>query len=135
MTYSWVQQFVARTFPDPEPELQCVRIYRAVIGLVVSAALLSTTVVGELARFTNLPEEIVSLISANMRHSYLWTAGAYDCSEWLKPDGKLNPDGLLEHVEIAFGEMTAADAEYPPDSMHVYNMFVTKMDEDSGFLS
>jgi hypothetical protein len=95
LDFVWVKQFVCETLSDPEPRAQCVRIYRSVTSIVVSAALLNTTSVEALSRFTSINASLIRAIAWNLRNSKLWTTSTYDYSEWLSMEGELNQEMLL----------------------------------------
>ena len=52
LTFASVEQFIETRFPDPEPDILCVRAYRAVAGVLLSAALLQTVKPSKLHQFT-----------------------------------------------------------------------------------
>jgi hypothetical protein len=119
LNFLWVQGFIANKFPDPEPELVSVRAYRAVAGVLYSAALLGTVGVPELARFTGLHPACIAAISWNMHNSHLWTPAGYDSSGWLSREGEINEVEFLEHVDVACGHMWCEAADRMGEAINV----------------
>jgi len=132
LNFAWVKEFVQKRLPDPEPGAQCVRIFRAVTGILVSAALLDTTSVAELSRFTSIHPKLIEAVASNMRNNKLWNASTYDYSEWLSTEGELKERMLLEHVDIAFGDTWVCDAS-TDESLKVFQMFAD-MEDAAGTL-
>jgi len=122
LTFAWISAVVADLFPDPEPENGYVRIFRAVVAVVMSAALLESTSVSTLSNFTGLSSTGVGAVAWNMRNSRLWKKDHYDAGDWLLPSGVIVQRELEEHVSIALGETHSTDAE-TMDSKDVYAAF------------
>ena len=110
-------------FPDPEPELLCVRAYRAVASVLLSAAVLQTVEPRKLHQFTGYHSAFIASIAWNMRNSKLWTATGYDTSRWLSASGEINDLLLLEEVEVAWGTGWGTDAEFPHDAIDIYQVY------------
>jgi hypothetical protein len=123
-TYTWVEHLIESIFPDPEPDLECVRAWRAVSGVLMSAALLDTTFPETLAKFTGLDVGFVVSISWNMQNNHLWSRDEYDHSAWLSQTGTFDRTQLEEHVSIAFGDSWCAAAQEPDYSVNVYRVFI-----------
>jgi hypothetical protein len=122
LSFAWVQGFIANNFPDPEPEALCVRVYRAVAGVLFSATLLGTSA-PELARFTGLHPEFIAAISWNMHNNHLWTRAGYDSSAWLSPEGTVNKAFFEEHVFIAWGDTWCDDANEMGKAIDAYDAY------------
>jgi len=73
LRFEWIEEFIAERFPDPEPELFCVRAYWAVDCLLFSAALLGTTEPTRLQRFTGYHPGFIAAVAWNMQGNRLWT--------------------------------------------------------------
>jgi hypothetical protein len=123
LNFIWVQGFIANKFPDPGPELVSVRAYRAVAGVLFSAALLGTAAVPELARFTGLHPAFIAAISWNMHNSRLWTPAGYDSSGWLSREGEMNVVEFLEHVGVAWGDMWCEAADRMGEAIDVCDAY------------
>ena len=123
LNFIWVQGFIANKFPDPDPELVSVRAYRAVAGVLYSAALLGTAAVPELARFTGLHPAFIAAISWNMLNNHLWTPAGYDSSGWLSHEGEMNEVEFLEHVGVAWGDMWCEDVNVMGYAIDVYDAY------------
>ncbi len=123
LNLQWVEEIIAHRFPDPEPELLCVRAYRAVCCLLFSAALLGTIDPKRLHGFTGYHPAFLAAVAWNMRNNHLWTGTSYDASHWLSWSGELNKDAFLEDVSVAWGETWCDDAEFPHAKIDVYLVY------------
>lgn len=123
LTFEWVEQFIKIRFPDPEPELLCVRAYRAVASVLLSAAVLQTLEPKKLRRFTGYHPAFIASVAWNMRNSKLWMATGYDTSRWLSASGEMNDLLMLEDVEVAWGTGWRSDAEFLHDSIDTYQVY------------
>ena len=118
-----VMQFL---YPDDEDdrdeEENCEHPMTAVGVVMLSAALVGTTKVKELARFTGYSRHFVSAIVINMQNNKLWIDGLYDCSSWLSPDGAIDKRGLWEHIDLACGVLwlPGCDSDVSADTCMVY---------------
>ena len=112
LTFSWVEQFIANRFPDPEPELFCVRAYRAICSLLFSAALLGTVEPRRLQEFTGYHPAFIAGVAWNMTNNRLWTRSGYDTSGWLSSDGKMDDGQFVDEVDVALGTVWSPDAEF-----------------------
>jgi hypothetical protein len=122
LTYARVQRFMAGRFPDPEPELQCVRAYRAIMSLIFTAAVLNTCSPSELQRFTGYPIALIAAVAWNMINNGLW-GSTYNSSDWLSPLGFMDDGAFMEHVDIALGGTWCLDAQFPHESIDTYRIF------------
>ena len=123
LTFEWVEQFIETRFPDPEPEILCVRAYRAVAGVLLSAVVLQTVEPRKLQQFTGYHPAFIASVAWNMRNSRLWTATGYDTSLWLSATGEMNDQSFLEDVEVAWGTGWGTDAECPHDAIDTYQVY------------
>jgi len=123
LTFEWVEQFIETRFPDPEPEILCVRAYRAVASVLLSAAILQTVEPRKLRQFTGYHPAFIASVAWNMRNSKLWTATGYDTSRWLSVSGEMNDLLMLGDVDVAWGNGWGPDAEFPRDAIDTYQAY------------
>ena len=123
LTFEWVEQFIETRFPDPEPEILCVRAYRAVASVLLSAAVLQTVEPSKLQQFTGYHPAFIASVAWNMRNGKLWTATGYDTARWLSASGEMNDLLMLEDVEVAWGTGWSPDAEFPHDAIDIYQVY------------
>jgi hypothetical protein len=123
LAFSWIEKFIADRFPDPEPELFCVKAYRAVASLLFSAVLLGTTEPRRLQQFTGYRPAFIAGVAWNMINNRLWNRTGYDSSRWLSSDGKVDDALFLEEVDIAWGSAWSVDADFPDDAIDTYGIY------------
>jgi len=114
-----VMQFL---YPDVDDDLEHYEHPMTAVGVVLlSAALVGTTKVKELARFTGYSRHFISAIVTNMQNNRLWIDG-YDCSSWLSPDGAIDKKSLWEHIDLACGVLwlPGCDSDVSADTCMVY---------------
>lgn len=123
VTFERVEQVICTWFPDPEPETDSVRAFRAIAGLLLSAVVLGTVELGKLRRFTGYHPAFIAAVAWNMRNSGLWTAHGYDASAWLGPTGDVNEQMFLEDFDVAAGSTWCPDAEEPREAIDTWDVF------------
>lgn len=123
LSFSWVEEFIANRFPDPYPESLTVRAYRAVAGLLLSAAILGTAEPRRLQEFTGYHAAFIAGVAWNMINSHLWNPSGYDCSSWLGSEGTIEDSRFLSDVDIALGSVWSPDADFSGKSFDTYEIF------------
>ncbi len=114
-----VMQFL---YPDVDDDQEPYEHPMTAVGVVLlSAALVGTTKVNGLSRFTGYSRHFISAIVTNMQNNKLWIEG-YDCSRWLSPDGTIDKTNLWEHIDLACGDLwlPTADTAVSADPCKVY---------------
>jgi hypothetical protein len=90
--------------PEPHP-------VNAIAVVLLSAALLGTTDVVRLKRFTGYSRAFISAIKSNMENSRLWVEDRCDTSAWLSSSGAIDHDPFLEDVEVGMGLVWTQEAD------------------------
>jgi hypothetical protein len=76
------------------------------LGVVLlSAAMLNTTDVVTLVRFTGYSANFVSAVAFNMTNTKLWRDGRYDTSSWRRADETIDEELFYDHVATAEGDL------------------------------
>jgi hypothetical protein len=123
LTFGWVRHFIEARFPDPEPEIPCVRAYRAVASVLLSAVVLETVEPTKLQQFTGYHAAFIASVAWNMRNNKLWTPTTYDTSCWQSASGQMDDRLFLEDVDVALGTAWCPDAEFPNDAIDTSQVY------------
>ena len=123
ITFEQVERLVCDWFSDPEPETACVRGFRAIVSLLLSAVVLGTVEPGKLRRFTGYHPAFIASVAWNMRNNRLWTAQGYDTSHWLSSSGEVDEHLFLRDFDIASGSVWCPDAEFLCDAIDAWDVY------------
>ena len=122
-TIDLVKDFIAKRFPDPEPNLDCVKAYRATASLVFSAAILNCGEPTPLRRFTRYPAAFIAAVAWNMNNNRLWSSFGYNSSHWLRSTEEMDDRLFFEDVDVALGNVWCPNAEFPNDAFDSYQIY------------
>jgi len=123
VTIEQLEHLICAWFPDPEPETPCVRAFRAIASLLLSAVVLRTVGLGQLQRFTGYHPAFIASVAWNMRNNGLWTAQGYDASHWLSSAGDIDERLFLQDFDVAAGSTWCPDAEFLRDAIDTWDVF------------